>query len=103
MEPNVKLELEEYFQLLQSAIENMNHNLIHSIDESHLHKAYQIEEMINSKRKELELIHFDRIEKGVYDVQMGALFLEFVNSIERIRDNAINVNEALAGRKLEAE
>ena len=97
---SVKSELEEYFDLIYKAIKEMNINLnIEDAEDINLEAAYEMEAVINDMRDHLKKVHFDRIEKAKYPIDQGILFLDFVNSAEKLGDHIININQAAAGLK----
>lgn len=93
----VKAELQQYFGLILQAIKDMNLTLEGRYGEGDLRKVFKHEEEINRMRDTLKQAHFDRIEKGQYNVQSGILYLDFVNSAEKLGDHIVNINEAFAG------
>ncbi len=95
----VKKELGEMFDLVYDGFKLMNHNLNTEYEESSAKKVYEVENKINQMRDELQQRHYSRLEKGAYSVQDGVIFLDFVNSAEKIGDHLENVNESIIGMK----
>ncbi len=93
----VKNELEEMFNLVYDGFKLLNANLTSEYEESSAKKVYEIENKINLLRNKLQLKHYARLEKGAYSVQDGIIFLDFVNSSEKIGDYLENFNELAIG------
>lgn len=99
----VKNELEEYFNQIFEAIQVMHQNLEQDYSKIDLEAAYVSENAINKKMEDLEFEHFQRLGQGTYGVQEGIIYLEFVKGIEKIGDHIININEAVSGKKEDAD
>lgn len=65
-----------------------------------LAKAVEIEERIDATRDRLKASHYSRLEEGAYTAKAGMIFMDFLGRLEKIGDHLLNVNEALAGKKL---
>ena len=97
---SVKKELEDYFDLIYKAIKQMNINLMLDDPENvDLDAVFELENEINAVRDHLKKLHYERIEKAHYPVENGILFLDFVNSAEKLGDHILNINQAAAGLK----
>jgi len=88
-------DIKEMLNLLMTAIRQMRENMEQESDKLKLDRAYEIEEKIDIKHKELTNENFVRLEKGIYDPRAGVIFMDFVNRAERIGDHIVNVNESL--------
>ena len=95
----VKKELEQLFDKVYDFLKMTNSNLEQQPEEISIRTIYDLEETINDLRSQLQQKHYERLEKGKYSVQLGIIFLDFVNSAERIGDHVVNINEALASVK----
>lgn len=92
---SVKVELNDYFNQILDGIRHMNKNLMGRGEDLDLKEVYEMEEIINDTRDKLKLMHFDRIENAVYPVSSGIIFLDFVNSAEKLGDHIVNVSQAI--------
>ncbi len=99
MPESIAVELDIYFDVVYRAIKEMNHNMTLDPTEVDMDKVYETERQINEMRNTLKQVIFDRIESEQYDVEEGILYLDFVNSAEKLGDHIVNVNQALAGLK----
>lgn len=96
---SIKKELEAYFDIIYRAIKQMNANISIDPEEVDMESVYESEHEINTFRDNLKRVIYDRIEVGQYPVEEGILYLDFVNSAEKLGDHIVNVNQALAGIK----
>jgi phosphate:Na+ symporter len=87
-------DLKEMLHLVTLSIKNMRASLEAANKLNH-DRAFEIEEKIDVKHKELTEGNFERLKKGLYDPRAGIIFMDLVNRSERIGDHVINVNEAL--------
>lgn len=92
---SVKEELKDYFKEIHEGIHLMNENLKRKGEELDMQKVYDREEIINSTRDKLKVMHFERIENAVYPISTGMIFLDFVNSAEKLGDHIVNVSQAI--------
>lgn len=99
MPESIATELDNYFDLVYSAIKQMNKNMAMPVEEIDMESVYESEEEINERRNLMKQIIYERIETGQYGVEEGILYLDFVNSAEKLGDHIINVNQALVGMK----
>jgi len=88
--------------LVHDAIRNVRENLSLENGEIDLEKSLHIENKIDLYRDELLEYHYDQLEKNAYSNQVGFVFLDYVNRLEKIGDHLFNVNEAIAGVKVKA-
>ncbi|TVR77248.1 MAG: Na/Pi cotransporter family protein [Chitinophagaceae bacterium] len=96
-----KLELKEMLELIFDFIKVMRVNLGKNYDQIDLAQIYAMDKRIDRKRDEILENHYVRLEKGVYSAQAGVIFLDYVNRLEKVGDNIVNIHEAAIGLKLE--
>ncbi|MEQ8472096.1 MAG: Na/Pi cotransporter family protein [Marinoscillum sp.] len=104
-----KSNLNKMFDLMDSSINTMVENLnanYHTISlEPAIRHEQEIDEFRNKLRKEL----MEEMRSKNYDVQIGALYKDLFQSMEKVGDHVINVSEAITGeserakRRLEEE
>jgi len=99
MPESVRNELDQYFDLIYRAIKDMNQNLANEDLEVDMEAVFESEDEIDDMRDYLKRVIYERIEKNQYDVEDGIMYLDFVNSAEKLGDHIVNVNQALAGMK----
>lgn len=99
MPESISNELTLYFDLIYRAIKQMNKNMLEDGRNIDMEQAFESEREINDMRDNLKQVIFERIESGQYDVEEGILYLDFVNSAEKLGDHIINVNQVLSGIK----
>lgn len=56
----------------------------------------KIEERIDSLEKELRTSHINRLNAGVCNATVGAIFLDIISNFERISDHAVNIAEIMS-------
>ncbi len=96
----MKKEMESIYDLVNQAIKKMNENMLVSSDHIDMESVMNLEKEINQLRGKLVEGHYNnQLSKKNYAAKMGILFLDFINSAERIGDLVVNVNEGLAGIK----
>ncbi len=96
---DVMHDLKELLELVYEAIKLMRSNMEKEKKEISMKQVFEVEERINTTRRQLRKSHFKRLEKNIYDAQAGVIFLDYVTRAERIGDHLVNVNEALVGIK----
>jgi phosphate:Na+ symporter len=84
------------FNLVKEAIENMNFNLSKEYRPGILAKAKETELKINEMRDRLLNENSQRIEQGEITYPHAAFFSGLVSQCEKLADHIINVNEAIA-------
>lgn len=97
---DAKEEIGGMMNLIHSAIRLVRNNLDNSNGEVDLDQAIEIENQINRMRDELKDSHYHRLESGVYNANVGVIYLDYLARLEKIGDHLFNVNEAIAGRKV---
>ncbi len=96
----VKAELNDMFDLVYKGIKRMRINLDKESPSRQLIKRiYKMENKLNNMRDKFQQDHYQRIEDGTYSVQEAIIYLDFVNSLEKIGDHLVNINEAIVGIK----
>jgi phosphate:Na+ symporter len=93
-------EVGHFLDVILEGIKLMRENMEGVNGQVDLQKAVDVENKINATRDKLKELHYQRLEEGVYSSQAGVIFLDFITRLEKIGDHILNVNEALAGRKL---
>ncbi|SMO49180.1 Na/Pi cotransporter family protein [Fodinibius sediminis] len=86
--------------LVHDAIRNVRENLARDDEDIDLEKSVHLENAIDLYRDELMDFHYGQLENNRYSNQVGFLFLDYLNRLEKIGDHLFNVNEAIAGIKL---
>ena len=90
--------LKNMFRKLDQALEVMVENLNSDYEGVSLKKAEDLEREINSLRNQLRKQHFEKIEKGEYNVKSGMAYNDLFASCEKVGDHIINVSEAVSGK-----
>ncbi len=94
--------LNELLDLVHDAIRNVRENLDKEQADIDLDKSLAIEDAIDDCRDDLLEFHYAQLEKNTYSNEVGFVFLDYLNRLEKIGDHLFNVNEALAGVKVKA-
>ncbi|WP_103665326.1 Na/Pi cotransporter family protein [Gracilimonas amylolytica] len=94
--------LKSLLDLIHEAIRHVRQDLELDNDEADLSVAMEIENRINKCRDGLLEYYYGQLEKKTYSNQVGFVFLDYVNRLEKIGDHIFNVNEAIAGVKVKA-
>lgn len=94
--------LKSLLDLIHESIRHVRKHLELVIDNTDLAVAIDIENRINKCRDALLEYHYGQLEKKTYSNQVGFVFLDYVNQLEKIDDHLFNVNEAIAGVKVKA-
>lgn len=83
--------------LVRMALEQMNHTLSQPEGLGHdISQSYQIENQINQLRNDLRNGNLLNIENHEYDYQLGAFYIDYVSSCEKLADYVVNVVQAKA-------
>ncbi len=88
--------------LVHDAVQNVRENLAKEGDEIILEKSIDLEDAIDDYRDELQDFHYAQLENNVYSNELGFMFLDYLNRLEKIGDHLFNVNEAIAGVKVKS-
>ncbi|MFH0924369.1 MAG: Na/Pi cotransporter family protein [bacterium] len=68
-------------------------------DKEIAHKAMVMEENIDKLTREFKNNHIERLNKGICTVISGLVFVDVLNSFEKIGDHTYNIGEAVLGIK----
>ena len=82
-------------QLVQHALDVMDHNLNSEYQHIDLEAAYDAEHAINQYRDTLRTRHLDALKLGVYDFAVGNAYSSLYALYEKLGDYIINVSEAI--------
>ena len=99
MPESVRNELDQYFDLIYKAIKEMNRHVEDEDLDLDMEAVFESEDEIDDMRDYLKKVIYERMEKNQYEVEDGIMYLDFVNSAEKLGDHIVNVNQALAGMK----
>ncbi|MDF1613712.1 Na/Pi cotransporter family protein [Desulfurivibrio dismutans] len=94
-------ELHEMLRAVHEALVFMTQNLRDVTARVDMQKAVELEQGINNLRDCLRNRHYGRLEQGVYSPRIGVMYLDLLNRLEKVGDHIINVNESLAGGKMQ--
>ncbi|MEL7834930.1 Na/Pi cotransporter family protein [Fodinibius sp. Rm-B-1B1-1] len=94
--------LGQLLDLVHDSIRNVRENLDKDGNEIDLDNSMEIEDAIDDCRDELMEFHYAQLEKKIYSNEVGFIFLDYLNRLEKIGDHLFNVNEALAGVKVKS-
>lgn len=97
--PEMRNSLTELFDTVEKGFDMMMANLEKPESEVVLEKAQSIEEDINECRNRLREEHLVALEKGDYNIPIGMIYHDMLQSLEKIGDHLINVTEAIKGLK----
>lgn len=89
-----------------SELKNMFNSTLHSLqmsidcfrsyDKEKVTIVRTLEDKIDNLEKELRMSHIRRLNSGVCDAVVGAIFLDLINNLERVGDHSINIAEMIA-------
>jgi len=99
MPESANQEIQDMMQLIQDSLKLMRENIAGEYGDVDMKGAELMESKIDALRDELRQSHYQRLERGDYDVKAGIFYLDFINRLEKIGDHVLNVNEASAGLK----
>ena len=96
--PEQTKQLNELFEIVERAFNEMNHNLnLTSYDSASLTKCYDLEDETNVQRNSMRSYNRQNLEKKDYNVNAAMAFTNLFSSLERIGDHIVNINESVAG------
>jgi len=95
-----KEELREMLDAVHDTIIVMKENIALPSIKVDLNKAIEAENKVDDLRNRLRNTHYQRLENGKYSVQMGIVYLDILNRLEKIADHVINVSEAASGKTM---
>ncbi|MEQ9303719.1 MAG: Na/Pi cotransporter family protein [Marinoscillum sp.] len=85
------------FDLMDSSINTMVENLNSNFKNVSLEPAIKHEQSIDEYRNKLRKELMEEMRSKHYDVQLGALYKDLFQSMEKVGDHVINVTEAITG------
>ncbi len=94
--------IDKLLDLVHDAIRNVRDNLAKVDGEIDLQISVRLEQAINTYRDELMEFHYAKLEENGYSNQVGFMFLDYLNRLEKVGDHLFNVNEAIAGKKVKS-
>ena len=77
----------------------MNVMFIHSRDNIDVNRSFNIENEINNYRNQLKNENINDIEEGLYDYNLGTMYMDIIQECEKLGDYVINVVEARMGTR----
>lgn len=92
-----KQNLLEMFALMDTAIHTMVSNLNADFDHVTIDQALAHEHAIDNFRNKLRKEHVQQMNDKKYDIQLGALYKDLFQSMEKVGDHVINVTEGITG------
>ena len=96
------IKLGQLLDLVHDSIRNVRENLEKDSDEINLDNSIDMEDAIDDCRDELMEFHYAQLEEKIYSNEIGFVFLDYINRLEKIGDHLFNVNEALVGVKVKS-
>lgn len=87
--------LKHMTDLVQHALDVMDHNLNTEYNHIDLNAAYEAEHAINHYRDMLRSRHLDALKLGIYDFAVGNAYSSLYALYEKLGDYIINVSEAI--------
>lgn len=72
---------------------------IHSRDNIDVNRSFNIENEINNYRNQLKNENINDIEEGLYDYNLGTMYMDIIQECEKLGDYVINVVEARMGTR----
>lgn len=95
MNENIK----NMFNLVDTAIKQMNINLSEMYTNVKLDEAENLENQINNLRDTLREEHTEAVQRNSYSYQTGIVYSNMFAQLEKLGDYIINVTEAITGKK----
>ncbi|MBE0479183.1 Na/Pi cotransporter family protein [Candidatus Aerophobetes bacterium] len=87
---NAMDELQEIFDAAKCSYINAV-EVLHTRDEKLGKEVLDLEVKVDHMQRELEKSHFDRLKKGVCQLEAGPIYLDITRNLERISDHAHNI------------
>ncbi len=81
----------KYLRLIVGAIEEPVDHL--------MDKVIRYESELNEMRKKMRRNHMERLQASACNADAGLVYVDMINSFEKIGDHAFNIAESLSGRK----
>lgn len=92
-----KNQLFHMMELVEESIEVMVNNLNQRYDQVKIDEALEKERAIDAYRNELREDHILQMQSRKYDIEVGALYKDLFQSMEKVGDHVINVTEGITG------
>lgn len=91
----------KHFQEMEKLVDESLSLMIHTLEapegEGHdISKNYKLEKEINNLRSLLKEENIQNISSGLYDYQLGAYYIDFINALEKLADYILNVVQCKA-------
>ncbi len=93
-------ELGEMLDMVNTIIQYAIEMFVDS-DESHMKEIETLEDRVDSKEKELQRKHVERLTKGECTPEAGMIFSDIVSGLERVADHATNIAFAITSEEEE--
>lgn len=93
---SIKNEIKDFFDLVGKQIEFTRQNLKLNFGEIDMQAVFTAEQKINESRNDIKNEMFARIEKGKLNAKQGFYYIDIIDRLEKIGDQCLNVNQALA-------
>ena len=87
-------ELEGMYKYTLNAVD-MSIDTFNTRDVNKVKEVKAIEERIDILEKELRASHIKRLNQGICNATVGAVFLDIISNLERIGDHAMNIAESV--------
>ena len=72
-------------------------------DESHMQEVIDLEDSVDSKEKEMQRAHVQRLTRGECTPEAGMMFSDIASGLERVADHATNIAFAVIAAERDAE
>ncbi|MBL9187096.1 MAG: Na/Pi cotransporter family protein [Opitutaceae bacterium] len=93
--PKTRQEIRDFTLLVLQFMEFCNARLMTGVTAADMEPAYQLENQIDAFRKELRRESIQRIQHGADKLKAEMLYIDIVNTLERVGDHALNILQAL--------
>ena len=93
-------ELGEMLDMVNTIIQYAIEMFVDS-DESHMKEIETLEDRVDSKEKELQRKHVERLTRGECTPEAGMIFSDIVSGLERVADHATNIAFAITSEEEE--
>ncbi len=97
--PQAEEEICRIAEKTQELLKLVNQNVAGEIKDIMV-QAELLEDAIDHFRDEFRKSHIDRLNQGTCDVGQGLIFLDMLNSFEKIGDHLYNVAQAISGSRI---
>ena len=95
--PQQMEQIDKMERLLSEALMLMTETLQQPEGEGHdITRSYNIERQINALRTQLRNDNLQNIASGLYNYQLGAFFIDYINGLEKLGDYIVNVVQSKA-------